>query len=70
MKTIAEIRADFPILEREIYGKPLIYLDNGATTQKPRCVIDTINVIHLLHHSNIHRGVHFLSDKMSEMYEA
>ena len=70
MKTIAEIRADFPILEREIYGKPLIYLDNGATTQKPRCVIDTINDIHFLHNSNIHRGVHFLSDTMSEMYEA
>jgi cysteine desulfurase/selenocysteine lyase len=57
-------------LQREVYGKPLIYLDNGATTQKPRCVIDTINEIHLLHNSNIHRGVHFLSDTMSEMYEA
>ena len=70
MKTIAEIRSDFPILGREVYGNPLVYLDNGATTQKPRCVIDAINEVHLLYNSNIHRGVHFLSDMTSEMYEA
>jgi cysteine desulfurase/selenocysteine lyase len=69
MKTITEIRSDFPILDREVYGKPLVYLDNGATTQKPRCVIDAINNMHLLYNSNIHRGVHFLSDLSSEMYE-
>jgi cysteine desulfurase/selenocysteine lyase len=70
MKTITEMRSDFPVLEREVYGKPLVYLDNGATTQKPRCVIDAINDVYLSYNSNIHRGVHFLSDMASEMYEA
>ena len=70
MKNIAEIRADFPILGREVYGNPLVYLDNGATAQKPRCVIDAINNVHVMYNANIHRGVHFLSDTASEMYEA
>ena len=70
MKNITEIRSDFPVLGREVYGKPLVYFDNGATTQKPRCVIDAINEVYLSYNSNIHRGVHFLSDMASEMYEA
>ena len=69
MKDINDIRADFPILGRKIYNKPLVYFDNGATTQKPQCVIDTINEVFSAYNSNIHRGVHFLSDKASEEYE-
>jgi len=56
-------------LEREVYGKPLVYLDNGATTQKPHCVIDAVNEVYLSHNGNIHRGVHFFSDTTSEKYE-
>jgi len=69
MKNINEIRSDFPVLKREVYGKPLVYLDNGATTQKPRCVIDAVNEVYLSHNGNIHRGVHFFSDTTSEKYE-
>ncbi len=69
MKDINDIRADFPILGRKVYNKPLVYFDNGATTQKPRCVIDTVNEVFSAYNSNIHRGVHFLSDKASEEYE-
>ena len=69
MKDIAEIRADFPILSRKVYGKPLIYFDNGATTQKPQCVIDALTEVYTTYNSNIHRGVHFLSDASSEAYE-
>ncbi len=69
MKDINEIRADFPVLSRKVYGKPLVYFDNGATTQKPQCVIDTISEVFSNYNSNIHRGVHFLSDKASEEYE-
>ena len=69
MKDLNDIRADFPILGRKIYNKPLVYFDNGATTQKPQCVIDTINEVFSAYNSNIHRGVHFLSDKASEEYE-
>ena len=70
MKDIAEIRADFPILTREVYGKPLIYFDNGATTQKPRCVLEAVNEVYEKYNGNIHRGVHYLSDMSSESYEA
>ncbi|MDR2886584.1 MAG: SufS family cysteine desulfurase [Bacteroidales bacterium] len=70
MKSIEEIRSDFPILGSKVYGKPLVYLDNGATTQKPRCVIDAVNEVTMRYNGNIHRGVHFLSDMASEMYEA
>lgn len=63
------IRRDFPILQREVNGKPLVYLDNGATTQKPRSVIEKVNEIHSLTNSSIHRGVHHLSGKMTEEYE-
>jgi cysteine desulfurase/selenocysteine lyase len=69
VKRIDEIRADFPILGRKVYEKPLIYLDNGATTQKPQCVIDALTSVYTLYNGNIHRGVHFLSDLTSEAYE-
>jgi len=66
---ITKIRNDFPVLNQKIYGKPLIYFDNAATTQKPRVVIDTINKLHSEHNSNVHRGIHYLSEQMTEMYE-
>jgi cysteine desulfurase / selenocysteine lyase len=69
MKNIAEIRADFPILSRNVYGRPLVYFDNGATTQKPQCVLDAVDEVYESYNGNIHRGVHFLSDKSSEAYE-
>ncbi len=69
MKDISEIRADFPVLGRTVYDKPLVYFDNGATTQKPQCVIDTVSEVYTSYYSNIHRGVHYLSDIVSEEYE-
>jgi cysteine desulfurase/selenocysteine lyase len=69
MKDIADIRADFPILNRDVYNKPLVYFDNGATTQKPQCVIDAVDEVYKSYNGNIHRGVHFLSDMSSEAYE-
>jgi cysteine desulfurase / selenocysteine lyase len=66
---IAASRAQFPILERKIHGKPLIYLDNGATTQKPISVINRINKYYADENANIHRGVHFLSDYSTNEYE-
>ncbi|MBU4298944.1 SufS family cysteine desulfurase [Patescibacteria group bacterium] len=66
---IAKIRNDFPLLSQKIYGKPLVYFDNGATTQKPRVVIDTLSKLYSEHNSNVHRGVHYLSDQMTKMYE-
>ena len=69
MKDIAEIRADFPILNRKVYNKPLVYFDNGATTQKPGSVIDALSEVYTTYNANIHRGVHFLSDMSSEAYE-
>jgi cysteine desulfurase/selenocysteine lyase len=69
MKNIAEIRADFPILGRKVYGRPLVYFDNGATTQKPQCVLDAVDEVYKSYNGNIHRGVHFLSDMSSEAYE-
>ncbi len=70
MKDIAEIRADFPLLGRKVYDKPLVYFDNGATTQKPRVVIDREAEVYTVFNSNIHRGVHLLSDTASEAYES
>ncbi|MFH1551515.1 MAG: cysteine desulfurase [bacterium] len=67
---VKNIRNDFPILDQKIYGKPLVYFDNGATTQKPKVVIDTINKLHSEHNSNVHRGIHFLSDQITGMYES
>lgn len=69
MKDISEIRADFPILDSRVYNKPLVYFDNGATTQKPGCVIDTLREVFVSYNANIHRGVHYLSDRASEEYE-
>jgi cysteine desulfurase/selenocysteine lyase len=66
---IQQVRNDFPILSRQVYGKPLVYLDNGATSQKPRVVIDCINNYHTSLNSSIHRGVHYLSDMATEAYE-
>jgi cysteine desulfurase / selenocysteine lyase len=66
---INKIRKDFPILNQKIYKKPLIYLDNAATTQKPQQVIDAETKVYQNWNSNIHRGVHFLSDKMTKKYE-
>ena len=58
VKTISEIRADFPILATKVYGKPLIYFDNGATSQKPEAVINKLNEVYRNYNGNIHRGVH------------
>ena len=70
MYDINKIREDFPILSREVYGKPLIYLDNGATTQKPRCVVEAIANEYYSVNANVHRGVHFLSQQATELHEA
>ena len=67
---IHKIREDFPILSRTVYGKPLVYLDNGATTQKPRLVIDSIVDEYYSVNANVHRGVHFLSQQATELHEA
>ena len=70
MLDLKKIRADFPILSRTVYGKPLIYLDNGATAQKPACVIETVDQLHRTLNANVHRGVHFLSEESTVQYEA
>jgi len=67
---IKQIRSDFPILQQQVYNKPLVYLDNGATTQKPRVVIDTIRELLEAQNSSIHRGIHYLSEQMTGRYEA
>ncbi len=66
---IAKIRKDFPVLHQEVYKKPLVYLDNAATTQKPQCVIDTLSRYYAKMNSNIHRGAHFLSNEATEAFE-
>ena len=66
---VSKIRKDFPILKQKIHGKPLVYLDNGATSQKPQIVIDTLNRYYAAENSNIHRGVHFLSERATAAYE-
>jgi cysteine desulfurase/selenocysteine lyase len=66
---VYRVRADFPILAREIHGKPLVYLDNAATTQKPQAVIDSMIRYYTAENSNIHRGVHMLSELATENYE-
>ncbi len=70
MYDISKVRADFPILERKVYGKPLIYLDNGATTQKPRAVVDAMVEEYYSVNANVHRGVHFLSQQATELHES
>lgn len=69
-KSIEEIRSDFPILSSKVYGKPLVYLDNGATTQKPIQVISVMEELYRTANANVHRGVHYLSDMVSDRYEA
>jgi cysteine desulfurase / selenocysteine lyase len=69
LKNINEIRADFPLLNKSIYNRRLVYFDNGATTQKPQCVIDAVSDVYLNYNANIHRGVHTLSDLSSAAYE-
>ncbi|MBU0765598.1 MAG: cysteine desulfurase [Bacteroidetes bacterium] len=66
---VEQIRKDFPLLGTRVYSRPVIYFDNAATTQKPECVIELINEYHRSKNSNIHRGVHYLSEKMTESYE-
>lgn len=70
MLKTSSIRNDFPILQRDVYGKPLVYLDNAATTQKPRCVVEKITEKYYSVNANIHRGVHFLSQQATEAHEA
>lgn len=70
MYDIQKIREDFPILSRSVYNKPLIYLDNGATTQKPRCVVEAITDEYYSVNANVHRGVHFLSQQATNLHEA
>ena len=70
MYNIEKIRADFPILAREVYGKPLVYLDNAATTQKPLCVLDAMREEYLNVNANVHRGVHYLSQQATDLHEA
>ena len=70
MFDVEKIREEFPILHREVYGKPLVYLDSGATAQKPRTVIETVDRLHRELNANIHRGVHFLSEEATVLYEA
>ena len=70
MYDIDSIRKDFPILDRKIYGKPLVYLDNGATTQKPRVVVDAITEEYYSVNANVHRGVHYLSQEATKLHEA
>ena len=70
MYDINKIRKDFPILSRKIYDKPLVYLDNAATTQKPLCVLDAMREEYLNVNSNVHRGIHWMSQQATELHEA
>ena len=70
MYDINKVREDFPILSREVYGRPLVYLDNAATTQKPLCVLDAMRDEYLNVNANVHRGVHYLSQQATDLHEA
>ncbi|SMC91407.1 cysteine desulfurase [Primorskyibacter flagellatus] len=70
MYDVTQIRADFPILSRQVNNKPLVYLDNGASAQKPQVVIDAITTAYAQEYSNVHRGLHYLSNLATEKYEA
>ena len=70
MYNVAEVRKDFPILSREVNGKPLVYLDNGASAQKPQVVIDAVTKGYAEEYANVHRGLHYLSNLATEKYEA
>ena len=67
---VEKIRADFPALSQEVNGRPLVYLDNGATTQKPQCVLDSLAYYYQNDNSNVHRGAHTLSDRATQSYES
>ena len=69
MYDVNKVRKDFPILERKIYGRPLVYLDNAATTQKPLCVLDAMREEYLNVNANVHRGVHWMSQQATELHE-
>src|SRR3984957_18383644 len=66
---VDRIRADFPILATKVYGKPLVYLDNAASAQKPRAVLDRLNTAYTSQYANVHRGLHFLANEATEAYE-
>jgi cysteine desulfurase / selenocysteine lyase len=70
MYDVTAIRADFPILSRQVHGKPLVYLDNGASAQKPRAVIDAVTQAYAMEYANVHRGLHYLSNLATDKYEA
>ena len=70
MYDVEKIRADFPILAREVNGKPLVYLDNGASAQKPQAVIDAVTLAYSMEYANVHRGLHYLSNLATDKYEA
>ena len=70
MFNVNKVREEFPILSREVYGKPLVYLDNAATTQKPLCVLDAMRDEYLNVNANVHRGVHYLSQQATDLHEA
>ena len=70
MYDVAQIRGDFPILSRTVNGKPLVYLDNGASAQKPRVVIDAVTQAYSMEYANVHRGLHYLSNLATDKYEA
>lgn len=69
MIDIDAVRSEFPLLRKKVYGKPLVYFDNGATTQKPQCVLDEVRKVYTEYNGNVHRGVHAMSDQTSEAYE-
>src|SRR6202795_2859605 len=66
---VARVRADFPILSKQIYGKPLVYLDNAASAQKPNAVLDRLQHAYTSEYANVHRGLHFLANAATEAYE-
>ena len=66
---VNRIRADFPILAMQVYGKPLVYLDNAASAQKPRVVLDRLDEVYTSQYANVHRGLHFLANEATEAYE-
>ena len=67
---VEAVRRDFPILSRQVNGKPLVYLDNGASAQKPQVVIDAMTTAYSMEYANVHRGLHFLSNAATDAYEA
>ena len=66
---VEQVRSDFPILSREVYSKPLVFLDSGASAQKPRAVIDCMSEAYESYYSNVHRGAHYLSQQATDAYE-